>query len=89
MATSFRLDDELERMLEDAIKRTGLTRSQVIRSALSKYCAEILSETEGTPYERLLAAGFRPIDDNEQPDLAGNRGERRRRLADRARADNR
>jgi metal-responsive CopG/Arc/MetJ family transcriptional regulator len=89
MATSFRADDELEDLLQCAIKRTGQTRSHLIREAVSKYCTEIVAASDKSPYERLMEVGFKPIQDNDAPDLASNKDERRRRLRERSTRDNR
>jgi predicted DNA-binding protein len=89
MATSFRLDDELESLLQYTIERTGRKRSQLIREALSKYCAEIVEDIKKGPYERLVASNFEPVGFIDQSNLASNTRERRKRLRERSARDNR
>lgn len=89
MATSFRIDDELEALLQSAVKRTGQKRSELIRQALSRYCTEIVAESNETPYERLMAAGFQATQDRMKTNLAADQATRRRRFRERARRDHR
>lgn len=89
MATSFRIDDQLEALLQCAMKRTGQKRSQLIRQALNQYCTDIVMATKDTPYERLMAAGFQATQDAAPANLAGDQVARRRRFRERAGRDHR
>lgn len=89
MTSSFRLDPELESLLQRIISSTGQTRSQIIRLALSKYCSELVAATDKNPYQRLMEAGFQPIDDGDDKDLSSNQEIRRKKLRESAARDNR
>ncbi len=89
MTSSFRLDPELESLLQRIINSTGQSRSQIIRQALSKYCSELVAATDKSPYQRLMEAGFKPIDDGDDADLSSNQQARRKKLRESAARDNR
>jgi len=89
MTSSFRLDPELESLLQRIINSTGQSRSQIIRQALSKYCSELVAATDKSPYQRLMEAGFEPIDDGNDVDLSSNQQTRRKKLRESAAQDNR
>ena len=89
MTSSFRLDPELESLVQRIINSTGQSRSQIIRQALSKYCSELVAATDKSPYQRLMDAGFEPIDDRSDVDLSSNQQARRKKLRERASRDNR
>lgn len=46
MPLSVRLDKELERLVVDAARRTGQSKSDVIRAGIRAYCGDVLSGSE-------------------------------------------
>lgn len=88
MASSFRLDPKLEWKLVKALEQTGASRSELIRAAIEKYCEEVLAGGEQTPYERLVASGFKPINVDLGPDYRNDKQARRQKLRERAIKDN-
>ncbi len=88
MASSFRLDPKLEWKLNKAVEQTGSSRSEIIRAALERYCQEILVSDETTPYERLIAAGFKSLDLEIDRSLSQEKHLRRAKLRERAVRDN-
>ena len=72
MASNIQLDDELERMIEDAARRLKVTRTEVVRRSIRKYCKQFLAETEAYPWELMkdLVGGFH----SGRGDLARNSG---------------
>lgn len=88
MASSFRLDPQLEWKLAKATEQIGCSRSEIIRLAVDKYCEEVLAGSEMTPYERLMASGFEPLDLAIDSSLSGNKRLRREKLRERAIRDN-
>ncbi|MCC6357463.1 MAG: ribbon-helix-helix protein, CopG family [Phycisphaerales bacterium] len=50
---SVRLDEKLEARLEEAVERTGMSASEIIRRGVRRECDEILSQRQETLREAL------------------------------------
>ena len=87
MVTSLRLNEELERLLNAVVQRTGHTQSDVIRVAVKKYCLELLNQSKYSLYDKLTDSNFRPLELN-STDLSTNKETLRRQLRERAARDN-
>jgi hypothetical protein len=82
MVSSFRLTENEECLLKLATSRTGKSRSAIAREAIQAYCKQLLNSTAQTPYERLMAAGFQPVDLQDN-DLSYNKTKQRRLIRER------
>jgi hypothetical protein len=69
-STSIRLGAELERMVADAARKLNITRSEMIRRSIRRYCGNVLVESEVYPWDLMkdLVGGFQ----SGQTDLARN-----------------
>ncbi len=88
MVSSFRLTTNEERLLQLAASRTGKSRSEIVRKAVQTYCRQLLDSEGQTPYERLMASGFKPVDLGET-DLSYNKEKQRRLIHERLSKSNR
>lgn len=82
MVSSFRLTNVEERLLEVAVRRTGKSRSEIVRLAVQSYCQQLIDSAGQTPYERLMSSGFEPVDLGET-DLSYNKKKQRRLINER------
>ena len=61
MATTFRMSEKLEELLNNAISASGKSRSQIIREALEEYCNRLIAEDNKSYYEILMESGWKPV----------------------------
>lgn len=69
MPLALRLDSELLHLLDRVAQSMGMSRSEVVRAAIRKYCARALEE-DATPYEK--AKDLIGCAEGGPPDLATN-----------------
>lgn len=60
MVSSFRLTDADEKLLDLASKRTGKSRSELVRAAVQSYCRNLVSGPKRSLLDRLTDSGFKP-----------------------------
>jgi hypothetical protein len=63
-----RLEPELTALVNQAVRRTGLTKSEVLRQGLRKGVPELVRALEGPPRKRTLIAALRELKGLEIPE---------------------
>jgi predicted transcriptional regulator len=61
MTSSFRMNEELEQLLDRAAQASGKTRSDIVREAVEGYCLQVISSRHKSWQDILVASGFKPI----------------------------
>lgn len=81
MVSSFRLSQSDERLLELAAKRSGKSRSQIVREAVQMYCKTLAAQPKRSLYDRLLESDFQPVD-GLYPNLSSDKKLQRRLIGE-------
>jgi hypothetical protein len=84
MVSSFRLTRLEEQLLARAAKRTGKSRSQLVREAVQVYCRKIVTGPRRSLYDRLMEAGFQSVE-GRYTDLSSNKKLQRKLISDKVR----
>jgi len=88
MVSSFRLSNKEEQILQLLSKRTGKSRSDIVRAAIQNYYASLSSSQNKSSYDRLMDSGFKPISSG-VGDLSHNKEKQRKIILERLKKDNR
>jgi predicted DNA-binding protein len=88
MINSFRLTDDEDEALRFAAQQTGKSRSEIVRLAILNYCQTLTDKTNQTPYQRLLANGFKPVSGADS-DLSTNKAKQRKLIREKSGKSNR
>ena len=67
-AIQIHIDPELRALINQAVRRTGLTKNEVVRQGLRKGVPEIVRALEGPPKKRTLVAALLDMKGLEIPD---------------------
>ena len=78
MVSSFRLTGEEEKLLALLSRRTGKSRSELVRLAIEQYGKGIIANGERSSLQRLVEAGFKPISLGGPKDLASSKDRQRK-----------
>ena len=81
MVSSFRLNDEDEKLLNRIAKKTGKSRSQLVREAIQTYCSGLTTQTKRSLYDRLIESGFKPAK-SKYTDLSANKDLQRKLIGE-------
>lgn len=76
MATSFRLPAQQVNQLNRLAKRLGVSKAQVVNQAIDRYFEEQFGKSKRSALDRLLDAGFEPIQ-TRPGDLASDEAKQR------------
>lgn len=87
MVTTFRTSADLEMLLDQAAKRTGKARSEIIREAIGIYCRALLKDDNKTWFDELSSSDFQPVRSGKK-DLATNPDHLKRALKNAAKRRN-
>jgi hypothetical protein len=78
VVSSFRLTEREEKLLAVLARRTGKSRSELVRLAIEEYGAKLISKDERSSLDRLIEAGFRPLPLGGSSDLSSNKPKQRK-----------
>lgn len=88
MVSSFRLNDKEEKLLSLLSRRTGKSRSEIVRQAIRNYYLQVNKESQRSSYDRLMESGFTPLDSG-IGDLSTNKVKQRKIILERLKKNNR
>jgi metal-responsive CopG/Arc/MetJ family transcriptional regulator len=78
MVSSFRLTDKEEKLLTTLARRTGQSRSELVRKAIEEYGAKLIAQGGRSSLDRLMESGFEPIASGGDTDLSTNKEKQRK-----------
>ena len=88
MVSSFRLSDNEERLLDLLSRRTGRSRSEIVRQAIQMYYKKLAEENSRSSYDRLVESGFEALSSG-IGDLSYNKEKQRKIILERLKKNHR